>query len=165
MPVTNVRKDPANRTMTVTAEFAAPVARVWQIWADPRQLERWWGPPTFPATFTQHDLSPGGLVGYYMTGPQGEKPRGWWRIVSVEAPRRLEFEDGFADDEGRPNPDMPTMIMRVALTDRPGGGTRMTVDTTFPTAESMEQLLAMGMEQGLHAAMNQIDDVLVAAAA
>ena len=160
MPVTNVHKDPTARTMTVTAEFAAPVERVWKIWKDPRQLEKWWGPPTFPATFEKHDLTPGSLVTYYMTGPAGERPRGWWKIRSVEAPRRLEFEDGFADDEGKPNPAMPTMVMRVALDDKPGGGTRMTVVTSFPSVEAMEQLLAMGMEEGMHAAMGQIDALL-----
>ena len=160
MPVTNVHKDPTARTMTVTAEFAAPVERVWRIWKDPRQLEKWWGPPTFPATFEKYDLTPGSLVSYYMTGPSGERPRGWWKIRSVEAPRRLEFEDGFSDDEGKPNPAMPTAVMRVALDDKPGGGTRMTVVTSFPSVEAMEQMLAMGMEEGLHAAMDQIDALL-----
>ena len=52
MTVTAVRKDPDALTMTLTAEFEASPERVWQLWADPRQLERWWGPPTYPATFT-----------------------------------------------------------------------------------------------------------------
>jgi uncharacterized protein YndB with AHSA1/START domain len=101
-------------------------------------------------------------MAYYMTGPNGETSRGWWRIVSVEAPRRLEFEDGFSDDQGAPNPDMPTMTMRVRLDDLPGGGTRMTVETFFPSTDAMEKLLAMGMEEGLHAAMGQIDALLAA---
>ncbi len=164
MPVTNVLKDPSARTMSVTAEFAAPVPRIWRLWSDPRQLERWWGPPTFPATFVEHDLRPGGRMAYYMTGPDGETPRGWWHILSVEAPRRIELEDGFADDSGVPNPAMPTMHMRVSLDDRPGGGTRMVVVTTFPSAEAMQQLIAMGMEEGMNAAMGQIDDLLREAA-
>ena len=45
--------------MTVTAEFAAPVERVWALYADPRRLERHWGPPGWPATFVQHELVPG----------------------------------------------------------------------------------------------------------
>ena len=49
-----------------------PIARVWALWADPRKLERWWGPPTFPATVLEHDLRPGGKVSYYMTSPEGE---------------------------------------------------------------------------------------------
>jgi len=162
MPVTNVIKSPETRTMSVTAEFAAPVGRVWQIWADPRQLEKWWGPPTWPATFTEHDLRPGGWARYFMTGPNGDKSRGWWRFDAVEAPRRIDLEDGFADEAGQPNAEMPSMFMRVSLDDRAGGGTRMTTVTTFPSAESMHQLLAMGMEEGMHAAMGQIDGLLAA---
>ena len=160
MSVTDVTKDTAAGTMTVTADYDAPVERVWQLWADPRLLERWWGPPTYPATFVDHDLSPGGHVSYYMTGPEGDKPHGWWRVTAVDAPRRLEFEDGFADDSGAPDPNMPSMTMVVTLDDRPGGGTRMVVVTTFPSAEAMDQLIAMGMEEGMTAAMGQIDDLL-----
>ena len=45
MTVTAVRKDPETLTMTLTAEFDATPERVWELWADPRKLERWWGPP------------------------------------------------------------------------------------------------------------------------
>ena len=62
MTVKDVKKDPATLTMVVTAEFNAPIERVWQLWADPRQLERWWGPPTYPATFVDHNLVPGGTA-------------------------------------------------------------------------------------------------------
>ena len=160
MTVTSVEKDPVALTLTITSELAATVERAWQLWADPRQLERWWGPPTYPATFVDHDLSPGGHVNYYMTGPEGDKPHGWWRVTAVDAPRRLEFEDGFADDSGAPDPKMPSMTMVVTLDDRPGGGTRMVIVTTFPSAEAMEQLITMGMEEGMTAAMGQIDALL-----
>ena len=60
MTVTSVQKDPEALTMTITSEYTADVKRVWQLWENPRQLERWWGPPTYPATFVDHDLEPGG---------------------------------------------------------------------------------------------------------
>jgi len=161
MTVTSVHKDPATLTMTVTAEFDAPVGRVWQMWADPRLLERWWGPPTYPATFTDHDLTPGGSATYYMTGPEGDQPRGWWKVTAVEAPRRLEFDDGFADEAGNPIADMPTMSVRVDLVER-AGGTGMTIVSTFNSAEDMEQILAMGAEEGFKQALGQIDDLLAA---
>lgn len=162
MPVKDVRKDPENLTMTVTAEFDAPVERVWQVWEDPRQLEKWWGPPTYPATVVDHDLTPGGRVSYYMTGPDGDQHGGWWRILSVDAPRSLEVEDGFADDDGNPHPDMPTTSFVVTLTERPGGGTTMAIESRFPSLEAMEQLTAMGMEEGFTSALAQIDDLLAA---
>jgi uncharacterized protein YndB with AHSA1/START domain len=64
MSVTSVRKDTEQLTMTVTAEYDVTADRAWQLWADPRQLERWWGPPTYPATVEKHDLTPGGQVSY-----------------------------------------------------------------------------------------------------
>jgi len=158
--VTSVHKDPEAMTMTITAEFQAPIERVWQLWENPRQLERWWGPPTYPATFVDHDLIPGGSVTYFMTGPEGDKPHGWWHVLAVDAPHRLEFEDGFADDAGVPNPDMPTMTIRVALNEQPDGGTQMTIETAFPSPEAMEQLISMGHEEGITLAIGQIDELL-----
>ena len=81
MPVIESKKDAEALTLTLVAEFDASVERVWQLWEDPRQLERWWGPPGYPATFTTHDLRAGGRVEYHMTTPQGEQPRatGWSR--------------------------------------------------------------------------------------
>ncbi|MGZ8741313.1 MAG: SRPBCC family protein [Nocardioides sp.] len=164
MSITDIHKDTEQLTMTVTAEYDVPADRAWQLWADPRQLERWWGPPTYPATVLEHDLSSGGQVGYAMTGPEGDQHRGWWKVLEVEPPRLLVIEDGFADETGAPNPEMPTMVMRVEFTDRPGGVT-MTVASRFPSLEAMEQLITMGMEEGMKESMGQIDAVLAGAPA
>jgi uncharacterized protein YndB with AHSA1/START domain len=160
MSVTSVLKDPERLTMTVTAEYDVSVERAWLLWDDPRQLERWWGPPTYPATVVEHDLTPGGTVAYFMTGPGGDQSRGLWRVVEVEPPHRLVVEDLFADDYGQPMAGMPMTIMRVRLDDRPGGGVMVTIESTFESLEALEQLLAMGMEEGLREAMGQIDDIL-----
>jgi uncharacterized protein YndB with AHSA1/START domain len=165
MTVIDVQKDSEALALTITARFDAPPTRVWQVWQDPRRLERWWGPPTYPATVVDHDLTVGGAVRYFMTGPEGDKHYGWWRILSVDAPHRLEFEDGFADDSGRPNPDMPTTIVRVQLTADGETATVMTVESTFPTTEAMEQLVSMGMAEGMSAALDQIDALLATPAA
>ena len=100
-----VEKDVERLSLTLVADFDAPIERVWQLWADPRQLERWWGPPTHPSTVETHDLVPGGEVTYFMTGPEGETSRGWWRITAVDPPSSLEFVDGFANRDGTPNAD------------------------------------------------------------
>lgn len=160
MSVTSVQKDPEALTMTITAEFDAPVASVWKMWEDPRRLERWWGPPTYPATVVDHDLTPDGRISYFMTGPEGDRHHGWWKVTAVDAPNSLAFIDGFADDAGEPNPDLPTTNILVTLDDVSGGGTRMAIRTTFPSLESMEQMAAMGMEEGMTLALGQIDDLL-----
>ena len=160
MTVTSVVKDPDARTLTITARFDAPIGRVWQVWSDPRQLERWWGPPMYPATVTEHDLAPGGSVTYYMTGPEGERHGGWFRVRAVDPPHNLELDAGFADADGHAIPETPTAVIRVALSEPAGGGTQMTITTAWASDEAMEQMLATGMEAGMTAAVGQIDALL-----
>jgi uncharacterized protein YndB with AHSA1/START domain len=160
MTVTAVRKDPERLTMTLDAEFDVPPERVWQLWADPRQLERWWGPPTYPATVTAHDLRSGGRVEYHMTGPDGDQPKGYWEIVEADAPNRLVFRDGFAEADGTPNTDMPVNEVDVTIAALGEGRTRMSIASIFPDTAAMEQILAMGMEEGLKQAVGQIDAIL-----
>ena len=157
----DIQKDPAARTLTVAASFDAPVERVWQLLADPRQLERWWGPPTYPATFVDHELTPGAISSYFMTSPEGVKHPGWWRIISVDAPHALEHEDGFSDDSGQPDPSMPTCVMRCTLTPQ-GASTELRIVTTYPTTEAMERMVGMGMVEGLTQALGQIPAILAA---
>ena len=160
MTVTNVVRDADARTMTLTAHYGIPVERVWERWADPRRLERGWGPPTYPATMEKHDLTPGGTVTYYMTSPEGERHRGWWLITAVEPPASLEFEDGFADADGNPSANAPTAIIRVALSEPAGGGTQMDITTTWDSDEAMQRMLASGMESGMTEPAGQIDELL-----
>jgi uncharacterized protein YndB with AHSA1/START domain len=146
-------------TMTFVADFSAPPERVWQVWEDPRQLERWWGPPTWPATFTRHELTPGGKSRYHMTGPEGEHAPGWWCTVETQPPHRLVVEDGFSRPDGEPDLDMPTMRLEVSF-EAVEGGTRMTILTRFTDAEQLEKVTAMGMVEGMTGALGQIDALL-----
>ncbi len=160
MTVTAVRKDPEKLTMTLDAEFEATPERVWQLWADPRQLERWWGPPGYPATFTDFDLRPGGRAAYYMTTPEGQTPAGYWEIVEVDPPRRIAMKDGFANADGTPNTEMGSGEMSVLIEELGEGRTRMSIENVFPDTATMEQLLAMGQEEGMKQALGQIDAIL-----
>ena len=159
MSITSFDQDLDNLILTLVADFDAPIERVWQLWADPRQLERWWGPPTYPATVEQHDLTPGGSVTSFMTGPDGQEHRGWWRITSVDPPRSLVFTDGFADQDGTPIADMPISTVHMQLTEHEGG-TRMELRSTFESREQMEQWLDTGTAEGLQQAVGQMDALL-----
>ncbi|WP_406691217.1 SRPBCC domain-containing protein [Saccharopolyspora sp. ID03-671] len=161
MPVTDVRHDLDELTLTITAEFAAPVQRVWDIYADPRQLEKIWGPPTYPATFVDHDLTPGGRINYYMTSPEGEKFCGWWVVKTVDEPREFTFEDGFADEDFNPLPDMPVSHNTYTF-EETSSGTRVTYASRYVSAEALQKVLDMGVVEGASSAINQIDDLLAA---
>ena len=159
MPVTDVRQDLDSLTLTITAEFAAPVERIWQIYVDPRQLEKVWGPPSYPATMVDHDLTPGGRTTYFMTSPEGEKFAGYWNVTAVDEPRSFAFDDGFADLDFTPNPDLPVSRNVYTFTAH-GGGTRAVFTSTYESAEAMQKVLDMGMVEGATSAINQIDDLV-----
>jgi uncharacterized protein YndB with AHSA1/START domain len=164
MSVIRAEKDFDGLSLILLAEFDASIERVWQLWADPRQLERWWGPPTHPATVEKHELTIGGEVTYFMTGPGGEKSRGWWRVTSVNPPRSLEFTDGFAHQDGTPNADMPTTTVQMRLTEQ-DGGTRMELRFTFGSREHMAQLERWGAFEVFPQSVGQMEALLAADAA
>lgn len=159
MPVTSVSTDPKALTMTLIADFAAPVTRLWDAYADPRQIERFWGPEGYPATFTRHDFAVGGRSHYYMTGPDGDQFHGLWEYVEVEPYTRVVVQDKFATEAGVENPDMPALHMTLSF-ESTDEGSRLTTLTTFASLESLEQVVAMGAVEGAESAMGQLDDVL-----
>ncbi|HET8604590.1 MAG TPA: SRPBCC family protein [Marmoricola sp.] len=159
MPVTSVRKDPEALTMTVIADFAAPLHRLWDAYADPRQLEKFWGPPSYPATFTRHDMFPGGRSAYAMVGPDGEVSRGYWEFLEVKAPHSFEVRDGFCHADGTPDAAMPSMRMTFEF-EATGSGSRLTTTTFFASVDELDRVMGMGMEQGMREAMGQADAVL-----
>lgn len=159
MPITSVTSDPQALTLTVVGDYSVSVQRLWEAYSDPRQLERFWGPETWPAKFTRHDFVVGGQAHYTMTGPDGAQSSGWWKFLAIERPRLIEIEDGFAEADGTPSKTMPTMRMTFAFEATPTGS-RFTSVTRFASLESMEQLVKMGMIEGLRSAMGQLDAVL-----
>jgi len=164
MPVTSVEKDLDQLTLTIVADFAAPVSRLWDAYADPRKIERFWGPPTYPATFLRHDAAPGGRSVYKMTGPEGDEHYGCWEWTDVSAPASFDVIDWFADETGAPNTDLPATRMAFVF-EETDGGSRLTTTSRFDSVDQLNQLVEMGVVEGTKEAMAQIDDVLADLAA
>ena len=160
MTVTNVVPDRETQSLTITTEYPASAEQVWQLWADPRLLERWWGPPGFPATFEHHDLTPGGTITYFMSGPDGgDRFDGTWNVVEVDAPTRLVVEDAIVEDDGTPSDGNSMTRMEIDI-EAAGDTTRMILTTHFDSLVGMEQAIATGVVDGMKACMSQIDAVL-----
>ena len=160
MSVTSVEKDPEALTMTVTAALDATVERAWQLWADPRQFEQWWGPPGYPATVVDHDLRAGGRITFLMTGTEGERHDSMWEVIAADPPRRLELRDADVDEHGRPNDGNAITAIIITIDELDGGGTLMAIRTHFDSEAGMQQVLAMGVEEGMRIVFSQIDAVL-----
>jgi len=154
MPLTSVTKDAAQLTLTVVGDYPVPQTRLWDAFTDPRQLERFWGPPTWPATFTRHDFKVGGRAEYFLTGPKGEQWKGAWTFTAVNPISSFEARDG---DDNAEDENMPAS-MKFTFETTPTGS-RVIGVTQFSSLEAMEHT-AQGMEEGLRAAMPQLDAVL-----
>ena len=159
MPVIETTHDEEALTVTIVAEFAASPQRVWEIYADPRQLEAIWGPPTHPATVVDHSLAPGGRVNYFMTGPEGDKYYGFWEVSEVEAPSRLVFRDYFGDEEFNALESMPGSTNTYTFSGA-DEGTRVVYESKFDSVDGLRKVLEMGMDEGATLATNQIDALL-----
>jgi len=88
-----------------------------------------------------------------MTAPDGEAFSGWWRITEVDAPHMLAFVDCFGEPESES--DLPATSTRVTITQDGAGTTQMVLVGTSPSHEALEQLMAMGMVEGLGSAVEQ----------
>jgi uncharacterized protein YndB with AHSA1/START domain len=95
-----------------------------------------------------------------MTGPEGGQPRGFWDVDEVQPPHRLVFRDGFANEDGTPNDELPLTTARVTIQDIGGGKTQLSIESEFPSVEAMEQLVDMGVDEGMRQAVAQIDAIL-----
>ena len=154
MPLTSVTKDPARLTLTVVGDYPVPQQRLWDAFADPRQLERFWGPPFAPATFTLHDFRVGGRAEYFLSLPDGSRWNGSWKFTAVNPISSFEARDGEDNAEDDSMPSGMKFIFETTQT-----GSRMTCITRFSSLEAMEQTVP-GMEEGLRAAMPQLDALL-----
>jgi len=159
MSVTSVDTDYDRLAITLIADFDAPIEQVWELWSDPRKLERWWGPPGYPATFDNDDLNPDGDVTYFMTGPEGDRHWGLWSVTAVDPPTSLEFANAFANADGTPIADMPVSSVSVRLTEHQNG-TRMEMRTRFESREDLEKWLSTGTREGQQQAIAQMDVLL-----
>lgn len=159
MPVTDITTDAEALTMTLIADVDAPVERLWRAFTDPRQLERFWGPPGYPATFTEFDFTVGGRARYAMTSPRGERFGGAWEFLRIEPPTGFEVLDAFADESGEPIEGMP--VSRMTFSFEPtASGSRLVSVTSFTSADALAQVVAMGAVEGSRQAMDQLDAAL-----
>lgn len=159
MPIESVSTSRADLTLSIVAAF--PVSRLvlWDAYLDPRQVERFWGPPAYPATFVRHDGFVGGRSTYAMTGPDSQVSAGYWDWLSVERPSCFQVRDGFLDGEGNADPNLPSVEMTVRFTDgQTDSG--LTLTSRFDSAADLGFLLGLGMKEGLTSALRQLDDLL-----
>lgn len=160
MPVVDIQKNLDAAQLTLVAELAAPLPTAWNLYAEQQLVEKWWGPPGYPATFSNHELEPGSTVNYFMTGPDGEEYHGLWQVLDVVPQQSIHFTDRFADSHGQVDDALPASDVVVTFESLDGNRSRITTVTTMDSRANLEEVLNMGAEEGTVQAMNQMDALI-----
>lgn len=154
MDKTNITKDRETKELIMDRTFNAPRNVVWNAWADPAKLAKWWGPRGWDTTIKTFEFQPGGVWHYAMKcvdESQGEwyGKESWGKaeFVSVDEPNEFTYKDMFSDAEGNINSEMPIMTITVSFTEA-DGKTKVVSSGVFETAEEYDKVIAMGVEQG-----------------
>jgi len=102
--------------------------QVFNAWADPVRLARWWGPKGFRNTFSEFDFRPGGHWRFVMHGPDGRDYPNEWVY------RKVQPDLIVLDHVGAPRFQLTASIAAEA------GGTRLTWVARFETAAVCESV-------------------------
>jgi uncharacterized protein YndB with AHSA1/START domain len=166
MDKTKVTKDFETNTLTIERAFNAPRERVWQAYADPAQFTQWWGPEGWETTVKELDLAPGGRNHYCMKcvdENQGEwfNQESWGMMVfeDVNEPASFTYKDYFSDAEGTLNKEMPTMTITMDFVEE-DGKTKVISRGVVESKEQLEQLVNMGMIEGITSTMDKLEAFL-----
>lgn len=109
------------------------------------------------------DFRVGGVWHYCLRGPK-EGDESWGRAVfhEIVEPERIVYTDAFSDAAGKVNEQMPQTRSTVEFAGI-DGKTRLTVRATYPSPADLEQVLNMGMVDGITETMDRLDEHLAQA--
>lgn len=143
-----------DREIVVTRDFAAPPDVLWRAWMDPKVITRWWGPLGFSTTTHSIDVRPGGAWRFDMHGPDGRNYPNRVIYEEVDEPRRLVYRHAGAEDT-------EPICFHVVVTFEPiGGGTRLTMQSSFPTDEQRQLANEYGAVDGAVQTLGRLADEL-----
>ncbi|MES2512919.1 MAG: SRPBCC domain-containing protein [Bacteroidota bacterium] len=148
-----------NNTITVKREFAADVALVWDAYTKSEILDQWWAPKPWKAKTKTMDFREGGHWLYAMVGPQGEEHWSRADYQTVKSQKTFTGVDGFTDENGTINKEMPQSKWEVTFTGK-GDVTLVEFQITFPDLTQLEETIKMGFKEGLLSAMENLDALL-----
>ncbi|CAN7522655.1 SRPBCC domain-containing protein [Paenibacillus sp. LjRoot153] len=144
-----------DKVLILEREFNAPRELVFQAFTQAEHLKHWWGPRGWTLPVCHVDFRVGGVWHYCMKCEdknQGDYygMESWGKGVYSEivVPEKIVYVDFFSDAEGNEAENMPST--RVTLTFiETETGTKVINRGEYASAESLQQVLDMGMMEGI----------------
>ena len=156
MNQTIFRKDAEKATFVAERVFAVAPDRVWEAHTKGERLGEWWAPKPWKAMTQSLDFREGGSWRYYMLGPDGTKSYCRIDYRSIDPGKSVSGDDYFCDENGERTTDMPNMAWKTEFLAE-GDGTRLVSTIVFPSADDLEKILSLGMQEGYSMALEQLE--------
>lgn len=151
--------DKARQTITVIREFAGPRQLVWDCYTKSEFLDRWFAPKPLTTQTKYMDFREGGYWHYAMITPDHQK---FWNRLDYKAINPIDgyaAQDGFCDETGTVNPNLPGSQWDVAFADE-GARTLVTTIVQYASADSLQAAIDMGLEGGIASTLERLDELL-----
>ena len=146
-------------TLTVKRVFNAPLNMVWRAWTEAELLDQWWAPKPWKSETKFMEFKVGGHRIYAMVGPEGERHWGRSTYDSIEPLVSFAGRDLFCDENGEVNPELPVAHFTNHFHDQ-SEQTEVTIITVYESEEALQQIIEMGVKEGLSMAFENLDAVL-----
>lgn len=152
-------RNDANKTITVTREFDAPVELVWKAWTQAELLDQWWAPKPYKANTIEINFKSGGSWRYFMEGPDGSRHYCRADYDTVVPNKSFTGIDAFTDEKGTITNEFPRMSWHTTFT-QSGKRTKVEVVITFDSIEALEKIVELGFKEGFAMAHGNLDELL-----
>lgn len=154
------------KTLVVERTFPAARSKVWAAWTTPELFVKWWGPQGWKTTVNHMDFTDGGYLLYVMKCEDpaqgdfyGQTSSGKSTYRNIKAENSFEYIDEFTDEAGNVLPGMPALDISLQFSGD-GDETKVVSTTVFAKPEDLEQVIAMGMEEGLKQTWDRLEELL-----
>ncbi|AEV98276.1 ATPase [Niastella koreensis] len=151
--------DKAKNTLTIRREFLGSRQLVWDCYTKSELLDQWFAPEPLTTKTKSMDFREGGHWHYAMVEPNGTEYWGWTDYVKIKPIDFYTTLDAFSNADGEINKDLPRAEWRLTFTEK---GENALVETivTYKSLAELEQVIQMGMEQGMMATLQKLDQLL-----
>jgi uncharacterized protein YndB with AHSA1/START domain len=152
--------DKGKNTLTIRREFAAGRQLVWDCHTKSELLDRWFAPKPLTTKTKSMDFRNGGHWHYAMVTPEGEEYWGYSEYFDIRPIDSYRTSDAFSDSEGKVNSDLPAAKWFVQFTDL-NEHTLVETLVQYVSLNDLETVLNMGMEAGMKATLEKLDELLL----
>jgi uncharacterized protein YndB with AHSA1/START domain len=115
--------------------IAAPPERLFELWTEPGELVKWWGPDGYDIPEHALDVRPGGRWRTTMRSPEGTRHTVSGVYRAIEPPRRVVFTWAWDQDDGSRGHETE---VTVTFEPAPGGTRLVLLQQTFQNAQARD---------------------------